>query len=404
MNHATTTKDVSHELDHRETRGSFISVPLILSFLLAVALVPAFHFARLPLAIDIPGMASAYWLGTTVRALFVAVVLALIGFPAELTWLPICRRYWSEKARIVVIAVFGLWMFWLFDFWLALTIVIDGIALAELLDRQPHEFATHLRAVFVPSFYLFCGVMLVFSYNHAIAGMKFVGAYDLFFNRLDVAMFRTTVPSIAHAALVSLPLWCFRILEFAYYSLYGQIGAAVAITALAGGQRYSIRYVGTLLTGYYIALFIFYLWPSIGPFSICPTHVADYPHSLPTYWTQETILVKARLLWAHNLLPDIRPVNLADYYIAFPCMHIALPLIAIWFLRRWRKIAITLLIFNVLLVASIVLLEWHYLVDLLAGPIVAWLAIWCDELGLRRSERAKIASHLNAAIEQFRLR
>ena len=56
-------------------------------------------------------------------------------------------------------------------------------------------------------------------------------------------------------------------------------------------------------------------------------------------------------------------------------MHIALPLISIWFLREWRRVVMILAVFDVLLVASILLLEWHYIIDLFAGVLVAALAV-----------------------------
>ena len=61
--------------------------------------------------------------------------------------------------------------------------------------------------------------------------------------------------------------------------------------------------------------------------------------------------------------------------IGFPCMHIALPLISIWFLREWRRVIMILAVFDFSLVASILLLEWHYIIDLFAGVLVAALAV-----------------------------
>ena len=56
-------------------------------------------------------------------------------------------------------------------------------------------------------------------------------------------------------------------------------------------------------------------------------------------------------------------------------MHVALPLISIWFLREWRRVIMILAVFDMLLVASILLLEWHYIIDLFAGVLVAALAV-----------------------------
>jgi hypothetical protein len=137
-----------------------------------------------------------------------------------------------------------------------------------------------------------------------------------------------------------------------------------------------VRYVATLLVGYYIALVIFALWPTLGPFSICTTHAAAYPNFLSTFAGQQAIVAKAKMLSAHILIPQTASVKVLDYYIGFPCMHIALPMIAIWSLRHWRRMALVLAAFDILLVFSIVILEWHYLLDLVGGIAVAALAIF----------------------------
>ena len=263
-----------------------------------------------------------------------------------------------------------------FGVWLAFVITVDAMALTEFMDRMNQKLEASLLDIFIPALYLFCGVTLVFAFNHAIAGIKFAGTYDETFQHFDLMIFRISVSQIAHWFLAHLPLWVFKVMEFAYYSLYGQIGAALVLSALLREQHYSVRFVATLLIGYSIALVVFFVWPTIGPFSICAIHASDYPHSLATYPTQMAILEKARMLWAHTLPPKASYVNIADYYIGFPCMHVALPSISIWFLRPWKRIALCLLVFDaVLLVPSIILLEWHYLVDLMAGFAVAALAV-----------------------------
>jgi membrane-associated phospholipid phosphatase len=56
-------------------------------------------------------------------------------------------------------------------------------------------------------------------------------------------------------------------------------------------------------------------------------------------------------------------------------MHVAQPMIVLWFLRRWRGMAIALGIYDLFLVASILMLEQHYVIDVLAGLLVGAVAI-----------------------------
>src|SRR5262245_647198 len=348
----------------------------IVTAILAAALYPAFRLTRLPFSIDFMGMVGAYWVGTGLRAMFFAIVLYLACTPYHESLMPLLRRYSAEKIRWVATAVFAVWMFLLFGFWLGTAVVVDGMALAELLERRKQGFGAALADIALPSSYLFCGLILVFSWQHVVAGVRYAGEYDRFFERLDSLFFRVNVSTISHAAAARLPLWVFRAAELVYYSLFAQVGAAIAITALASGRKHAMGYVATLVIAYYLALAAFFLWPRMGPFSICQQHASAYPHDLPTYWSQVAILSKAKLLRDHNLLPDVRTVNAADYYIGFPCMHIALPLIALWFLRKWKRIALVLLCLDALLLISIILLEWHYVIDIPGGVAVAALAIW----------------------------
>jgi hypothetical protein len=74
-------------------------------------------------------------------------------------------------------------------------------------------------------------------------------------------------------------------------------------------------------------------------------------------------------------------------------MHITQPLIVMWFLRRWKRILVVLAAYDVLLVIAIILLEWHYFVDILAAVPVAGIAIaitdWSAFRDLWRTTKTK---------------
>jgi hypothetical protein len=48
-------------------------------------------------------------------------------------------------------------------------------------------------------------------------------------------------------------------------------------------------------------------------------------------------------------------------------MHIAQPIIAAWSLRRWPRASALAFAYCALLVPCILILEWHYFVDILSG-------------------------------------
>ena len=310
---------------------------------------------------------------TPAQSIFVATLLCLIGFPAEESFRPAIRRLQQNKVRIAFWLVYFLILFWQLTWVKALVLTVDTIAILDLRERlKSGDLRKTLLAVFAPACYLFAGFLLIFAYNDIILSVRFYGTADTTFNAMDKWLLHgATVSSLCHWAVRTFPVFFFRFLEFIYFGMFAQIGAALLLTSLHYGRSRGLRFVGAILTGYYLALVLFYLWPSQGPYYLCPIHFSDFPNTLQVYATQKQSIVNSQALWNHALIHRIS----TDYYIAFPCMHIVQPLIALWFLRRWKRIMMVLIVYDVLLVAAILLLEWHYLVDVLAGILVAIVAI-----------------------------
>ena len=162
--------------------------------------------------------------------------------------------------------------------------------------------------------------------------------------------------------------------------MFPQIGAAIILVALGDGKMRALQLIGTILLSYYLALAIFYIAPAQGPYYLCPAHFSRFPSSLQSWNVQHTLIPHALALWRHQ---PIRRIS-TDYFIAFPCMHIVQPIIVLWFLRRWKRMVYALAAYDVLLVVAILLLEMHYIVDFIAGIVVALLAIAITDGALRR--------------------
>ena len=336
--------------------------------------------AKLPLNINWNFFIASYWGGLAVRALFLATLLYVIGFPAAETVVPVWKRYCSEKARYLVFAVFAAWMILQFGFELGLMIVVDGIALAELIDRTNgslDRIKGALSSVLPSAIYLFFGLVAMFCANDLIASVRVIWAYDDLFLKIDSWMLHGhSISALAHWVAANVNVRVFDFAEFIYYGMFAQIGAALILISMWCGKKESLRYAGTILTAYVIALVIFYFWPSMGPFFTCSSHFAVFPKSLATYNIQQTAILKAKLL--RTSYKQFNQIS-SDYFIAFPCMHIAQPLVVLWSLRRWKRIAIFLIVYDLLLIPAILVLEWHYVCDVVAGILVAVVAISLNE-------------------------
>jgi hypothetical protein len=213
---------------------------------------------------------------------------------------------------------------------------------------------------------------MILAYNCAIVSVRFGFATDPELAAIDRWLLHGySVSALAHWAVEAFPLSFFRLLEFIYLGMFPQIGAAMILVALCEGRTRALQFVGTILISYYLALAIFYIWPAQGPFYLCPGHFSRFPASLQCYNLQRTLVQHALALWQHKPVARIS----TDYFIALPCMHIVQPLIVLWFLRRWKRIAIVLASYDALLIGAILMLEMHYLIDILAGLLVAAIAI-----------------------------
>lgn len=344
-----------------------------ISSLMLAALVPVLRSQGLPLRFDWVTLGVAYWVILAAQSIFVATLLAVIGMPRELVWNPFVARYRKNPVRLLALLFFSCALVWTTTWFKGLVLTVDAIALMELYERKRAQgLRSAAASVLPPAAYLFFGFLMVLAYNCAIVSARFNFAYDPAFSALDRWLLRGhSVSDVVHWAVGVFPLAFFRALEFIYFGMFPQIGAAIILVALCDGTKRGLQFVGTILTSYYFALLIFYLWTAQGPFYLCPGHFDRFPSSLQVYHIQQALIARALALWHHQPIPRIS----TDYFIGFPCMHIVQPIIVIWFLRRWKRAVAILVAYDVLLVIAILLLEQHYIVDLLAGIVVAIVAI-----------------------------
>jgi hypothetical protein len=343
--------------------------------LLVAGLAPALFLLRIPVRFAW-NILLADWLGLCLQSVFFAVLLYLLGFPWRETVAPVWNRYRHDGGRLLLFLILSVVLFAMFGPGKGFLLCVDALALLEFSDRLRERCVPARNpgaAVLLPATYLFFGLLLVFAYNDVIVSLRFYGAFDSRFEALDGALLGgRTVPEMAHAALRDLPAGIFRALDFLYFAMFPQIGAGILLTGLGCGRGRALQFVGAILTAYYLALALFFLFPSLGPFSVCVHHFESFPAGLRATALERDLVVRLEAMRA-----GARPAAIgADYYIAFPCLHITQPLIVLWFLWRWRRIRLFLIGLDLLLLPAILLLEWHYVVDLAGGVAVAILAIW----------------------------
>lgn len=371
----------------------------ILSCLLLLASIPALRAVGLPASVSWGKLVPLYWVGFTLRSVVAAAMLAAIGLPSE-TVAPLWRQFKRRKIRFIFLVPFVFWAFWKLGVDLAIVWTSLIVVSMELLDRSyenPAAVSRSIKRVIPPALYLFFGLVLVFAYNDVIVATRKPDAYDWLFLKADSYLLRGT--SISAMVQIASAHFSSRIFDFAeaiYYTMFEQVGATLVIISICQGTKRGLRFVGTLLTAYYFALLIFYLWPSMGPFYTCVGHFTHFPHWLKTYANQRNIIAHANVLsGAFRSQSQIA----TDYFIAFPSLHAADPIIVLWFFRKWKRITYCLIAHDILLIPSILLLEWHYAVDLIGGVLVAAIAIWLNNPRNEELEIKEPADALRSVLE-----
>jgi hypothetical protein len=348
--------------------------------------------AKLPLTFDWPHFLRTFWVGLTIQSAFFACLLYLVGFPLRETIQPIWDRNRKQKARWLILALLYAQFYYLFGLTGLMFLSLVAVAILELVERtrdHPGGFVKAISSFLVPAVYWFTGLVLVFSLNQAVIALKPHRANDALLNRMDSwFMFGSTVSEVAHRAINALPLELYGFLDLLYFAMFAQVGAGLIILGLKCGRSRATQFVSAVVTASYLALIIYYIWPSLSPFYSCPSHFEVFPKALRSYPIQQQLLAYVTVLREGRPLEEIG----AGYFIAFPCMHIAAPAITLWFLRQWRRLAVILLALDVMLCVAIVLLEYHYVMDLIGGVAIAALAVlMVDRRGQDRPKTRPVA-------------
>jgi hypothetical protein len=323
------------------------------------------------------------------QAIFLATVLYALAHPGNL----MSRLRLGNPLRFLFLVPLAILIFYLYDWRVAAMLTTGAIAILEFLQANHQHRGRAAASFLLPAAYFVIGFWVVYKYNDIIAVFRFYGAYDPYFSRVDSwLLWGHSVSEFGHWAATAMPHWFFPFLEAVYYGTFAQVGAGIILVGLESGMSRAFRLVGTILLAYYATVLCFFLWPSHGPYLLCQNHFATFPNRLNSYAVQQVFLENVKTLWQHTGVM----ISTGGYYISFPCMHLTQPLIVLWFLRQSKRMMVALAIYDAILCVAIVLLEWHYLVDLIGGAIVAAAAIWLvappsEILKVRPPKRSEIS-------------
>lgn len=323
-----------------------------LSAACCILLLPAAFAARLRI---VPSSSDLTLLGGwAILSIFWAALLYQFAIPGA--W----SAYRGSAVRLLFILPLYIAMAFVYGPLVGIEAAVAVFAIGEFHFRRCNW--KNAAGALLPWFYLVAGIKIAAFFSSVIVTLRACTESDSALNRLDsLLLMGGSVDGFSRAAsALYLPA------EFVYYCMFGAMGAGILFLCLAGDRRAAFQMSGAILTAYYLSLILFYFFPAQGPFIFAPLQAR-----LLTAAMQGNSLANATALYHHTSW--IAPP--AAYYVAFPSLHIAQPLIAAWFLRRWRAVSVIVFGYCLLLTPSILILRWHYVVDIIGGLVVAALAI-----------------------------
>ena len=349
----------------------FTKLHFALSVFALLLLVPACIATRI--RPDNPRLLVLFVLAWIVQSVAWAGALYQLGMPRS--WRAL-TSHWKRFALTLAIPLFILPLYGAgIQGWL---IAFVAVVLVEFHFRGG-QWRAALRAL-APWLYLTVSFQVMLGLNATIVSVRPVNLYDAFFQRLDWTLFHFSVQHFAHSRLAS---GLYHPAEAIYYSMPGVMGAVLLFLCLAEEQTAAWDFAGSIAVAYYISLIVFFLFPAKGPYSI---DSIPLPATLPTATIQHALAFNARTLYHHSAWIS----SAFGYFISFPSMHIVQPLLAGWYLRRWKRVSAIVFVYCALLVASILVLEWHYAVDIVGGILVAIVAAWLAPISLGKSGRSRV--------------
>ena len=152
-----------------------------------------------------------------------------------------------------------------------------------------------------------------------------------------------------------------ELLAFIYDTLPYQMCYFPLILIATKRLQYIREYYFLLLLSTMIGFFFYYFFPTTGPASIIKSN----------YFSTDQLATGLKFLQIHQY---IQPNTLEGGMIALPSFHVIWAWFCLYLLRGWPVAFFIMLPINLLLIASCVLLGWHYPTDILGSFVVIFIA------------------------------
>lgn len=230
---------------------------------------------------------------------------------------------------------------------------------AWLLDTARHVVATSL-------------LIHAYSYVKLMVPLMNGRSWDQALWDLDHALFFGMSPNVFFLNLFD--PFTLRLFDISYEKVYlTLLNIAIGLYLSSPSERFRRAFAGGSVALWMSGAWLYLIFPAIGP---C--------YRFPELWAQSNLFEHSRQM-QYALLQNYRavlqmaagtpvPVNVAFGVAAFPSLHVGLALILARFVRlAARPFAVLFEIFAAIMFIASLATGWHYMVDSIAGALLALL-------------------------------
>lgn len=222
-------------------------------------------------------------------------------------------------------------------------------------------------------------LLLFFAYEAMRGFAAKTGFAPHDFSGLERAVFGGTIPTLLlqHAFYRPGVVSVQDVVAMFFYFMHFPLPIVVGFVFWTNSREHFRRFIAALLVMCFVAFATYLFWPSAPPWYQLHDVVKINDRTVKALWDDQYFVSQIY----HSFNPN--------QFAAFPSLHAAFPaLAAVYAWSRYRLLAIGLVVWTACVLASIVYLGEHYVVDALAGFVyVAGAAVAVEAFTRRRAHR-----------------